>query len=70
MLNCREITQSGHYLYYGADGAPPVMVEIRPAEAPEPQLEVRFTGSNDWQLLDGLRGSFSGPITQHRVPVP
>jgi hypothetical protein len=31
---------------------------------------VRFTGSDDWQLLDGLRGSFSGPITQHRVPTP
>jgi hypothetical protein len=37
-------------------------VKIAPAEAPEPQLEVRFIGREDWDLLAEMSGEFEGRL--------
>lgn len=62
MLTAKQITAPGFYWYYDAIGARPVVVEISPAEAPEPDLEARFVGRADWYMLAHLLGGFIGPI--------
>ena len=66
MLTPTEISEPGFYWYYRGNGSPPVVVEIAPAEAPEPQLEVRFQGREDWDTLADLTGEFEGPLKPSR----
>lgn len=63
-----DIKLAGFYWYYPSNGGPPVVVEVSPAEAPEPDLEVRFTGRDDWDMLSDLAGSFVGPILPPQFP--
>jgi hypothetical protein len=62
MLKASDIIEIGYYWYFAGNGADPVKVEVRPAEAPEPQLEVRFPDCADWLLLSELAGKFEGPL--------
>ena len=62
-MNPSDVTQPGFYWYQDAIGAPPTIVEIGPADAATEDLEVRFAGREDFDLLRDLSGSFSGPIT-------
>ncbi|MFL6693826.1 MAG: hypothetical protein ACJ8GO_12795 [Ramlibacter sp.] len=68
MLRANQITEAGFYWYYDAIGGAPVVVEVSPAEAPEAQLEVRFTGRHVWDMLGDLSGSFIGPIEPALFP--
>ena len=68
MLTSRDIKLAGFYWYYDAIGGPPVVVEVSPAEAPELDLEVRFTGRDDWEMLGDLAGTFIGPIEPPLFP--
>jgi hypothetical protein len=62
MFNGSDITEPGFYWYFEANGVDPVLVEVRPEEAPEPQLEVRLPGRKEWILLTDLSGKFEGPV--------
>jgi hypothetical protein len=66
MLPSSQVIEPGYYRYYDGSGSPPVVVEIAPAEAPEPQLEVRFHGRDDWDVLADLTGEFEGPLRPSR----
>ena len=68
MLKSCDIKLPGFYWYYNSMDSPPVIVEVSPAEAPEPDLEVRFTGREDWAMLRDLAGSFVGPIEPPLFP--
>lgn len=63
MLTPSDITLPGFYWYFDRIGGPPVVVEIGPEGAPRRDLEVRFTGRADWDMLADLSGSFIGPIS-------
>ncbi|KQT11262.1 hypothetical protein ASG30_05105 [Ramlibacter sp. Leaf400] len=62
MLTSDQVCEPGFYRYYDAGGHPVVVVEIAPAEAPEPHLEVRFEGREEWVMLADLSGRFEGPL--------
>ena len=66
MLSSQQVNQPGFYWYYDALAGEPTVVEVAPAEAPEPQLEVRFIGREDWDLLVDLSGEFEGPLRPSR----
>lgn len=67
MLSSKQVHEPGFYWYYDASGSPPVVVEIAAAEAPETQLEVRFHGRHDWDLLSEMKGKFEGPLRPSKV---
>ena len=66
MLASSEVTAPGYYWYYDGSGSSPVVVEVAPAEAPKTQLEVRFHGRDDWDMLADLTGEFEGPLRPSR----
>lgn len=64
MLTPSDITLPGFYWYFlNIPGADPVIVEIGPEGAPKRDLQVHFTGREDWDMLNEISGSFIGPLT-------
>ncbi len=62
MMNSSDITQSGFYWYWDAIGGDPTIVEVGPVDSPKRDLEVRFAGREDADLLHDLSGQFAGPV--------
>lgn len=62
MLKASDISKAGTYWYRADPIGDWTAVEIGPQDAPKADLEVRFAGREDWDMLIEMAGEFDGPI--------